>query len=43
MLFYCLIARGGLLQGIPGWVYAFQRFWSEAVLAYALLTNRARE
>jgi glycosyltransferase involved in cell wall biosynthesis len=35
--FYCLILRGGLLQGVAGWAYAFQRFWFEVALARALL------
>ena len=37
VLFYCLIVRGGLLQGPPGWTYAFQRLWSELALSGALL------
>jgi glycosyltransferase involved in cell wall biosynthesis len=37
VLFYCLILRGGLVQGVPGWTYAFQRTWSEIAIARALL------
>jgi glycosyltransferase involved in cell wall biosynthesis len=40
ILFYCLVLRGGLLQGIPGWTYAFQRFWAELVLARELARDR---
>lgn len=34
---YCLVARGCALQGLAGWQYAFQRAWSETVLAQELL------
>jgi hypothetical protein len=37
VLLYCLVARGGILQGLAGWQYAFQRTWSETVLAQELL------
>lgn len=37
VLLYCLVARGGALQGLAGWQYAFQRTWSEAVLSQELL------
>jgi glycosyltransferase involved in cell wall biosynthesis len=37
VLLYCLIARGGILQGLSGWQYAFQRTWSEVVLSQELL------
>lgn len=35
--FYCLVLRGGLLQGMAGWTYAFQRTCSELAVARALL------
>ena len=37
VLLYCLIGRGGILQGLAGWQYAFQRTWSEVVLSQELL------
>lgn len=37
VLLYCLVARGGALQGFAGWQYALQRAWSEAVLSQELL------
>jgi glycosyltransferase involved in cell wall biosynthesis len=39
VLFHCLIVRGGLLQGIAGWTYAFQRVWGEVVLAKELVSG----
>lgn len=40
MLLYCLIARGGVLDGWPGWFYAFQRMTAELILSIHLLTPR---
>jgi hypothetical protein len=40
VLFYCLVVRGGLLQGAAGWTYAVQRFYSELTLARTLAGNR---
>lgn len=40
VLLYCLVARGGILQGLAGWQYALQRAWSEAVLSQELLKRR---
>jgi len=37
VLLYCLVVRGGLLQGLAGWQYAFQRAWAETVIAQELL------
>ncbi len=37
VLVHCLVLRGGLLQGLAGWQYAFQRTWSETVLSQELL------
>lgn len=36
MLFYCLIARGGVLDGWAGFYYAFQRAAAEAMLSTKL-------
>ena len=37
VLLYCLVARGGALQGLAGWQYAAQRTWAETVLSQELL------
>lgn len=37
VLFYCLIIKGGLLDGWAGWYYAFQRFFAETLLSIRLL------
>ncbi len=42
VLLYCLVVRGGLLQGLAGLQYAFQRAWSETVLAQEILRLRFR-
>jgi glycosyltransferase involved in cell wall biosynthesis len=39
VLLYCLIARGGLLQGWAGWFYAFQRTTAEMILSLHLLES----
>lgn len=39
MLFYCLILRGGLLDGWAGFYYAFQRALAELMLSLYLLDN----
>ena len=39
MLFYCLIIRGGILDGWPGWYYAFQRMFAEAMLSLQLMES----
>ena len=39
MLFYCLIVRGGVLDGWPGFYYAFQRTLAELMLTLHLLEN----
>ena len=36
MLFYCLVVRGGVLDGWPGFYYAFQRAAAELMLAVKL-------
>lgn len=42
MLFYCLIIRGGILDGWPGFFYAFQRMVAEAMLSLQLLESDLR-
>ncbi len=37
VLVYCLILRGGLLDGWPGWYYAFQRLLAELMLSLYLI------
>ncbi|MDG2990413.1 glycosyltransferase family 2 protein [Candidatus Synechococcus calcipolaris G9] len=37
VLFYCLILRGGILDGWYGWYYAWQRMLAEIVLALRLI------
>jgi hypothetical protein len=36
MLVYCLIVRGGILDGWAGFYYAFQRAMAEVMLSYRL-------
>lgn len=40
MFFYCLLVRGGLLDGIPGLFYALQRSVAEGILGLYLLQAR---
>ena len=42
MLFYCLILRGGVLDGWAGFYYAFQRALAELMLSLHLLDNDLR-
>jgi len=37
VLLYCLVVKGGLLNGRAGWFYAFQRLTSEVTLSLHLL------
>jgi glycosyltransferase involved in cell wall biosynthesis len=37
ILFYCLILKGGILDGWRGWYYAFQRVLAEIILAIRLI------
>ncbi|MBD2254503.1 glycosyltransferase family 2 protein [Nostoc parmelioides] len=37
ILFYCLILKGGILDGWHGWYYAFQRFLAEILLSIRLI------
>lgn len=39
VLFYCLIVRGGVLDGWPGFYYAFQRMFAELLLSLYLLEH----
>ena len=43
VLFYCLIVRGGILDGWPGWYYAFQRLLAESMLSLYLIDNDLKE
>lgn len=40
MLAYCLLAKGGLLDGWPGWYYALQRTTAEAILSLKLIERK---
>jgi glycosyltransferase involved in cell wall biosynthesis len=42
MLFYCLVIRGGVLDGWPGFYYAFQRMFAELLLSLYLLDHDLR-
>ncbi|RMF21228.1 MAG: glycosyltransferase family 2 protein, partial [Cyanobacteria bacterium J083] len=37
VFFYCLLVKGGILDGWAGWYYAFQRMLAETVLSLRLL------
>lgn len=37
ILFYCLILKGGILDGWAGWYYAFQRMLAEILLSIRLI------
>ena len=37
IFFYCLILRGGILDGWRGWYYAFQRMFAELLLSLRLI------
>jgi glycosyltransferase involved in cell wall biosynthesis len=39
ILLYCLIVKGGLLQGGAGWFYAFQRMTAEMILSLHLISS----
>jgi glycosyltransferase involved in cell wall biosynthesis len=40
MLLYCLLVRGGVLDGWAGWYYAFQRTVAELMLSLYLIKQR---
>ncbi len=43
VLFYCLILKGGVLDGWQGWYYAFQRMLAEILLSlYLIEAERSR-
>jgi hypothetical protein len=37
ILVYCIILKGGILDGWRGWYYAFQRMFAETLLAIRLI------
>jgi glycosyltransferase involved in cell wall biosynthesis len=39
VLFYCLVVRGGVLDGWPGLYYAFQRMFAELLLSLYLIEH----
>ncbi|HET9160282.1 MAG TPA: glycosyltransferase family 2 protein [Caulobacteraceae bacterium] len=41
--FYCLIWRGGLLEGPAGWFYVLQRMIAEGMIAAAIVDRRLRK
>ncbi len=43
MLLYCLIVRGGVLDGWPGFYYAFQRAFAELMLSLYLLDKTVEQ
>jgi glycosyltransferase involved in cell wall biosynthesis len=42
VLFYVLVAKRCLFDGLPGWYYALQRFLAEAMLALEIADRRLR-
>jgi hypothetical protein len=42
VFFYVLIIKGCVLDGWPGWFYAFQRVLSECMIALELIDHRVR-
>jgi glycosyltransferase involved in cell wall biosynthesis len=42
ILVYCLILKGGILDGWVGWYYAFQRIVAELILSIRLIEARSR-
>ncbi len=43
MLFYCLILRGGVLDGLAGFYYAFQRALAELMISLYLMESNQQE
>jgi hypothetical protein len=37
VLFYCLVLKGGILDGWHGWYYAFERVLAEILLSIRLI------
>ncbi|MEZ5312302.1 MAG: hypothetical protein R2862_00950 [Thermoanaerobaculia bacterium] len=42
MPLWCLVGKGGLLDGRPGWIYAGERAIAEWLIAMALFERRLR-
>lgn len=40
IFFYCLIIKGGILDGWRGWFYAFQRMFAELLLSLRLIEEK---
>ncbi len=43
VLFYCLVVRGGVLDGWPGFFYAFQRMFAEILLSLYLIEGDLKQ
>ncbi|MBR8829289.1 MAG: glycosyltransferase family 2 protein [Gomphosphaeria aponina SAG 52.96 = DSM 107014] len=43
IIFYCLILKGGILDGWHGWYYAFQRMFAEILLSIRLIEKEQLE
>lgn len=43
IFFYCLILKGGILDGWRGWYYAFQRVFAELLLSLRLVEKKFNE
>jgi hypothetical protein len=43
ILVYCLVIKGGLLDGQRGWYYAWQRVLAEILLALRLIEHSTLE
>lgn len=43
VFFYCLIIKGGILDGWRGWYYAFQRMLAELLLALHLMEEKLKK
>lgn len=43
VFFYCLILKGGILDGWRGWYYAFQRMLAELLLALHLMEDKVKK
>ena len=42
-MLYCLLVKGLLFQGLPGWYYTMQRVFAELVLSLLLLDRKLRK
>jgi hypothetical protein len=43
VVFYCLILKGGILDGWHGWYYAFQRMIAEMIFSVRLIEAKVGE